>query len=531
MGEIPSSMAGWQALLDAPDEFVRQAARAGLMGRKAELLEMLCLVHEVGLPPALRPVGLQHQIKVGELTAMRRFFGVASADLTVESADLQSSVVWALTFDQPGTEVESMTLLLQWDCDQGLRRNRQGLLCGSRTHWSALDEALVQAAISLWRPGGPLAFGQDNEQGLARFMALVARHLDHDEPIRAFERAGVDPDLFHGWTVGARSCDDLGQDTGWDVSTPHSSRVPLTVLMILRNNLMSAAEVLNHGATPAAREMARRLIEHIASSSELLKSLSPVFHQHPSLGLGHQVLRLMESLNQLHGESITQVAWLKVLKTAIACTDDMGYPFDKEFSRRVLACAQFDMTNGGRQSPALTGSHARLRSSAVVDLLVAALNGHRLEVLEAAKPLLEQVARHGSVLGGQLTRERVLIEAARLPQRKLFLADDCRRTLGLLQETGFDLRAPIVTLLDRRGRRSVSSLLHNLACSRHPCRVDAMAVALEAGARPEIHDSQRKTPHALLDNEADKIRWRDLVASHHARAAADSALNDLEGQP
>lgn len=157
----------------------------------------------------------------------------------------------------------------------------------------------------------------------------------------------------------------------------------------------------------------------------------------------------------------------------------------------------------GNDDDALIG-----QKDAVRNLLGTAALAHCPAILACASPapgpwMLEAIDLHSRHRKGRLKPESF------------------RSTLQVLKDKGVDLAKPFHI------GSICGTLLHRLAQSDHPDKIQALQVALEEGCDPRVPNERGWLAHRYMDQSHEKDAWLTVERSHLARQAAVAALTDM----
>lgn len=530
------SVNDWSAMAENEPMVTAFAMEAALRGDKPSLLNLLQAL------TARTPGNRTFNTKDAGQATLDLDYGspVGIASLTLEASDAQLATIMALAFEAPSpheTPLLNEQKRLDWNGAVLSRANATPHLPADRSHWSDLDEALLRAAIEAWRPGGVLAPQDGSETALARLAALVGRYAHHVEAVGAFERAGIDPDLFNRWAGTYNDCYDI---TPYDHQQPDvgrlSYRAPLTELMVGQGNLPAANALMDRLDTAPMRHAARNLIRsatNLQRNSGLPSTLVRMFPEKDEHTRSH-LMALLVNLERLQPGLEARAMQLAALECALKVEREKRGRMDPDLVAALLALkghadgktlaqclAHWDdmalrKRHGGDEAPVWAGT-------LVADLLRLATQIHCHQVLRAAHPILQDTGRDGHGLHGHLRAEQLLSCVFDLGVAQDFNKDAFRKTLEVFQDSSLALNA----IFEVCGEKQKMGVLHRVAKSRHPATLDALAVALEVGMDPELPSSARRRPVTMIQDPERKARWQALVASHKARSSAHEVLQGL----
>lgn len=515
-------------------EFTQAIHAAGMTGKKAEILELLEHIEVHGLPVA--HASLRGRTTKAEIDEREFNPGSQPSLFLCEQADLQVAVARALAFDQalPGWSISGREQRrLHWTAGDAWMFNLTDQSGRTRKSWSDLDEDLLRKAIELWKPGGKLATSRSASfSDTARMMVAVGRYVHHSEGVLAFKRAGVDLNLFAEWVVDPKYPDSVENDRLWikDIS----KKQPIPGAMLAHNNIRAATALVSSWTSPEARNVARQIVDACASRdstfgipAQLLKTIqNDRQHNADDTSAKDEALGFLNALDHLHPSPNGTAGKLMLLDRVIALQIRRGEQRDQDFVHAVLQSpAGFaeiivrDLLKA--QSP--TDWNAAV-TQAAAGLAVTAVQAHHHELLASCQALATFISDPAPG-----TRNLVIRAAGDINPDMSFRSEDFAATLNFLSSAGVDLWTPV----DRPGqltannRPKTTSLLHELAESRTGHYADALVVALELGADPELKDHAGRRASNLIDDPARREHWKSIVRSHVARAAAHDILEEI----
>lgn len=529
----PASREDWEALLGAGDQLLLAAMEAGFRADKSSILSLVDLVREVGVPPVLRAFNRT----VGLFVMDRSTTLIPLTGKPIRSASLMTAVGAALALDgAPRDNIELTELQL-------LSRDQHSV--HPRASWEAIDEALMQSAIALWRPGSPAFPGPDADH-LAQWAKVMAQHVQHGEAVHAMARAGIDLTELGAWMgqVTRPEEEALKNNNNWIGSAPWNGETPLPVFAANLGNFPVAEAWLNTMQPAAAGPMCTFLIEQVAKienprvigghvlplpmaidvcletalSIEARGEESRVFHQ-PLLDLMATVARLSTSISEPPATMTLSVktAQMALLSHSIGLSKDL--PSCRWSPNFVQSMLDLPDESGGTLRDAIAREIDLSRP--LLGLVRMAAQAHCPPVLDASRLALAVNAE----TDGPCVLNHVLARAALMDRSGPFVAENFKGTLAALVQAG----GQVTSQFPDFHTNSSTTLLHGIAAwSRHSDRLSALVLALDAGCDPNARNYRNRRASACIKDLSQRAEWVGIERSHLARRSALAALSDID---
>lgn len=523
----------WSVVMQQPGRLLATAVRAGMTGRKEPLRQLLEALAQGGLELPAQEAGGEVRLKVSD--------GLTTSPTVARlgKIDVQMAVAMAFAFDEPllGDDPLRWGISTQLASKMAWERTDASIV---RSAWNAQDDALLAAAIEVYRPGGILAADDRSDKLLARLMALVSRYVDHAGAVQVFARQHVEVGALARWCVSPTDPFKLAFEPAWEPRYTPADPLPLPVMMLRHGHARAAAAMLSYCDAAQAGSLARHVLTDVLENDRLQTLKEPRIGQAPrshgeaweaSFGLLDQLGRLCPGLTSRGAR----------LALAEALIDNVRRPPDELVQWVMSHRDASDATTLEEllsQAPGLPapgdepGDMDRWQhDNALKALVLRAVEHHQPGILEAARPVLQHMVSQVDGDGWSF-HDRGVVCAGQLHESFEFRAREFERTLEILRDCGFRLESLVHTNEVRQRKDGTvldrtTGLLHLLAASGNKARIDAMVTALAFAPDVRLKDSSGMRPDMVIKNPEAKRHWLEVARSHLARQSALCALDEI----
>lgn len=404
----------------------------------------------------------------------------------------------------------------------------------ARTIWTDDDARLVRAAVHLWAHD-PFIF--------KHFFTACARFVRHPGFIATLVEEGVSMGALLKDTRETAVCKvDLG-----DVQMTYTP----SALMLRSCNIASIAELLKSLAPTRAGSEDFDACMADSCIFELLSHINSI-HDYASkdfvIGLAHvSALDVSDPQRALLGATVEmfdelsrwdrcsqstqwpsppQAPWVaraKTLCSYLTAIDAASKRFDPEFVQGMLHGHPKSGPTLAQvlSDPLYFESENNDTVGTLAGLVSRASASHCAQLLISAKTYMQSMALH---------HQHSLIKCVALcnggPGRNASLhSEDFQHTLQIFQASGVDVMGVFESV--SKDKVVQSTLLHALAESSHPDKLEALMGALQEGADPMLRNSRGRRPSSSVTDKALRAQWVGVENSFLARQAALDAIAQI----